>query len=78
MTMYQIKAYWDCDARLWRGDSPDVPGFSAHAATMEDLIEDVRDRILDFVPAVDEWSGCRDPISISVVASRSERIERRH
>jgi hypothetical protein len=78
MTMYQIKAYWDSDARLWRGNSPDVPGLSVHAATMEDLVEDVRDRILDMVPAVDEWSGCRDAISLCFVANRSERVERRH
>ncbi len=76
--MYQIKAYWDSDARLWRGDSPDVPGLSVHASTMEDLVVDVRDRILDLIPAVNEWTGCRDPISISFVASRSERVERRH
>ncbi len=78
MKMYQIKAYWDSDARLWHGNSPDVPGLSVHAATMEGLVEDVRDRILDLVPAVDEWNGCREPISICFVANRSERVERRH
>ncbi|MBW4022973.1 MAG: DUF1902 domain-containing protein [Proteobacteria bacterium] len=76
--MYQIKAYWDPDARLWRGESPDVPGLAVHATTMETLVEDVRDRILDLVPAVNEWSGCREPISICFLASRSERVERRH
>lgn len=76
--MYQVKAYWDSNARLWRGDSPDVPGLSVSATTMESLVEDVRDRILDFMPAVDGWKSCREPISISFIASRSEQVERRY
>ncbi len=78
MKTYHIKAYWDSDTRLWRGSSPDVPGLSVYASTMEDLVEDVRDRIQDMMPSVEEWTGCRDPISICFVANRSEHVERRH
>lgn len=76
--MFQVKAYWDADARLWHGASNDLPELSVQAATMEDLIVDVRERILDMMPAVEQWRGCREPISISFIASRAERVERRH
>jgi predicted RNase H-like HicB family nuclease len=76
--MYQVRAYWDADARVWHGASADLPGLSVQAPTMEDLIVDVRESILDLVPSVDQWRSCREPIAISFIASRSERVERRH
>jgi hypothetical protein len=76
--MYQVKAYWDADKRLWHGASNDLPELSVQASTMEDLIVDVRERILDLMPSTDQWRTCREPIAISFIASRSERVERRH
>ncbi len=76
--MYQVKAYWDADARMWYGASADLPELSVRAATMEDLIVDVRERILDLVPSVDQWRNSREPIAISFIASRSERVARRY
>jgi hypothetical protein len=76
--MYQIKAYWDADSRLWRGASDELPDLSVQAATMEDLIVDVRQRIQDVLPMDNNWRTHRDPISISFIASRSEQVQRRY
>jgi hypothetical protein len=74
--MYQVKAYWDAESRMWRGGSADFPELAVQAATMEALIADVRDRMLDLVvPGEDRCAGPR-PISISFIASRSEIIAR--
>ena len=74
--MYLVKAHWDPEARLWHGDSFDLPGLSVQAATMEDLIADVRDRVLDLLPPEQSAGSSAPPISISFVASRSERVAR--
>lgn len=76
--MYQVKAYWDPEARIWHGDSSDLPGLTVQAATMEDLIADVRDRVHDLLPPDRQWEGSASPISISFIASRSEHISRRY
>lgn len=76
--MYQVKAYWDAEARVWHGDSSDLPGLAVQAATMEDLIADVRDRVQDLLPADRQWGSAAPPISISFIASRSEQIARRY
>lgn len=74
--MYVVKAYWDPESRIWHGDSCDLPGLSVQAPTMEDLIADVRDRVLDLVPPEGYWGSAPPPISISFIASRSEQIAR--
>ncbi|MCB8879266.1 DUF1902 domain-containing protein [Acidisoma cellulosilytica] len=76
--MYQIKAYWDADSRMWLGASDDLPNLSVQAPTMEDLIVDVRQRIQDVLPTDDHWRNHNDPISISFIASRSEQVQRRY
>lgn len=74
--MYEVKAYWDADDRLWRGGSADFPELAVQAATMEDLIADVRDRMLDLVVPGKDRSAAPQPISISFIASRSEIVAR--
>ncbi len=76
--MYQIKAYWDADARVWHGASAELPELSVQAPTMEDLIVDVRERIQDLVPINDQWRNSHNPIAISFIASRSEHVNRRY
>jgi hypothetical protein len=76
--MYQIKAYWDADARVWHGASAELPELSVQASTMEDLIVDVRERIQDLVPINDQLRTSHNPIAISFIASRSEHVSRRY
>lgn len=76
--MYQIKAYWDADNRIWRGASDELPDLSVEAATMEELIVDVRQRIQDVMPPDHEWRDHYDPIAISFVASRFEHVHRHY
>ncbi|MCB8873739.1 DUF1902 domain-containing protein [Acidisoma silvae] len=76
--MYQIKAFWDADSRMWHGGSDELPQLAVQAPTMEDLIADVRQRIVDVLPMDQHGHRHGDPIAISFIASRSEHVQRRY
>jgi hypothetical protein len=42
MDVYQVRAHWDDDAKVWWAESDEVPGLASEAPTFEQLDENVR------------------------------------
>ncbi len=69
---YEVRCFWDADARVWWAESDDVPGLALEADTMEKLVDEIRAA----VPVLLELN-CHiepSPVPLSITASRSEEI----
>jgi hypothetical protein len=76
MKIYEVKAHWDGEGRLWRAESEDVPGLVAEAATVELLLRDLRDLVPELLSMkVDPYHAC-GPIPFRLIADRAEWASR--
>ncbi len=51
--VYNVKAFWDGEAKVWVAEGVDVPGLCTEAATMEQLVK----RLEVMVPEMLEANG---------------------
>ncbi len=42
MTIFNVSAHWDSEARVWWAESPDIAGFVAEAETHDGLVAEIR------------------------------------
>ena len=70
---YHVRALRDAEAEVWVATSDDVPGLVAEAATIEELLDDLRSIIPDLLQlnAVPHT----DRIEVNFIAERIEAIE---
>ena len=74
--VYHVRAVWDAEAKVWCADSDDVPGLVAEAATIEELIEEVR----ELVPELLRLNGVNpdaDSAPVSIVAEYQGHVRLR-
>lgn len=73
ITRCHVNAGWDAEAAVWVATSEDVPGLVAEAATIEELLQDLR----ALVPELLELNcGARPArIDLALTAERNEAIE---
>ena len=73
---FTVKAEWDDEAAVWYVADSDVPGLSGEGATLDALLEKLRDRIPELVALNRHLIGADiDPcLPIHLMAERMERM----
>ena len=71
--VYEVKAEWDDEARVWVASSEDVPGLVTEAETLEALV----DKLRAMVPELLELNGVLSPEAAAAAAFKvtAERVE---
>lgn len=49
--VYEVRAYWDSEARVWVAESDDIPGLVTEAETSEALVEKLKVLIPELLEA---------------------------
>lgn len=73
---YTVEAVWDPEAGVWVAGSEDVPGLVAEAATVEELIEVVKDLIPDLLAANGIHDGGGE-VPFQLLSTRREAVKPR-
>jgi hypothetical protein len=72
--VFEVRAYWNPEARVWWAESDDVPGLAAEAETLEALIDTVKALVPDPVRLNVDPGVTHFPVH--VVAERTEDVGR--
>ncbi len=72
MKIYEVRAHWDPDARVWWAESDDVTGLVAEAETLEALIEDLKHLVPELLSLNNaEQTGAA---AVRIYADRQEAV----
>jgi predicted RNase H-like HicB family nuclease len=71
--VYEVRAHWDAEARVWWAESDDVQGLVAEAATVELLIQEVRHLVPELL-VLNSNLQAAGSIPMRFIADRSEDL----
>ena len=69
----KVLAHWDAAAAVWWAESDDVPGLVTEAATLEELVENIRALVPDLL-ALNKIESRDAELPVEVIADRIERV----
>jgi predicted RNase H-like HicB family nuclease len=75
---YEVRAFWDAEARRWWAESDDIPGLVTEATNFDELVE----RVMAVAPELlavnsDAFeAGEAEDVPVHMVAERTEVIRR--
>ncbi len=73
MAVFEVRAHWDAEAKVWWAESQDLPGLVAEAGSHDELVADLRAIIPDLVslnlPGLDASS-----LSFNLISDQVEHL----
>ena len=73
MAVFEVRAHWDAEARVWWAESENIPGLVAEAETHEALVADLRALIPDLISLnIPNLDGA--PLSFSLISDQVENL----
>lgn len=69
-----VKAVWDEEANVWFVGHSDLPGLNVEAPTVEQMMQKLRDAIMDLLECEDDDVGLEVPIELITHTSMRVRV----